>query len=261
MLCAPQVREDRDSLRARLDETKLELQGSKATVDEMGAARSALGKQLADVRALLESERAAFPGQKEAALAELRASMEERFDKETAELTAAHQARVAELQSRLNEVPVIEQIRMTLRKNAARVIDMFREWDINNDGQVSKEEFRRAMPLLGLDVPTSEVDRLFDEFDKDGGGEIGMGEMNKLLRRTAAVQPTVTASPAERPASGSRQRPSLAQAGQRVSLANAANKASPGGSRMSGPANSASLLAAISKAKADDSQRKSKFGR
>jgi len=185
--------------------------------------------------------------------------MEERFEREMAEVAAAHQARVADLQSRLNEIPVIEQIRMTLRKNAARVIDMFREWDVNNDGQVSKEEFRRAMPLLGLDVPTAEVDRLFDEFDKDGGGEIGMGEMNKLLRRTPAAPSTVPATPAERPGSGKRERPSLAQAGQRISLANAANKASPGSSRMSAPASGASLLAALSKAKADDSQRKSKY--
>eukprot|EP00966_Prymnesium_polylepis_P311465 7196242-Prymnesium_polylepis.1 len=165
----------------------------------MGAGRSTLHRQLVDVRALLEGERAAFPGQKEAALAELRSHMEERFEREMAEVAAAHQARVADLQSRLNEIPVIEQIRMTLRKNAARVIDMFREWDVNNDGQVSKEEFRRAMPLLGLDVPTAEVDRLFDEFDKDGGGEIGMGEMNKLLRRTPAAPSTVPATPAERP--------------------------------------------------------------
>ena len=78
---------------------------------------------------------------------------------------------------------VVDQIRYALKKNAARVIDLFREWDENGDGNVSKQEFRRAMPMLGLDVPDDEVDKLFDEFNQDGGNDIGLGEMQKLLRR------------------------------------------------------------------------------
>ena len=39
-----------------------------------------------------------------------------------------------------------------LTTNAVRVIDLFREWDEDGDGIVSKKEFRRAMPLLGLQV-------------------------------------------------------------------------------------------------------------
>tara|TARA_B100000767_G_C19274370_1_gene332740 strand:+ start:185 stop:313 length:129 start_codon:yes stop_codon:yes gene_type:complete len=31
-----------------------------------------------------------------------------------------------------------------------RVIDLFREWDENGSGAVTKKEFRVAMPLLGL---------------------------------------------------------------------------------------------------------------
>ena len=32
-----------------------------------------------------------------------------------------------------------------------RVIDLFREWDEDGDGTVSKKEFRKAVPMLGLD--------------------------------------------------------------------------------------------------------------
>ena len=39
-----------------------------------------------------------------------------------------------------------------LTTNAVRVIDLFREWDEDGDGVVSKKEFRRAMPMLGLQV-------------------------------------------------------------------------------------------------------------
>ena len=80
-----------------------------------------------------------------------------------------------------SNLTVAEQLKQALSKNAGRVIDLFREWDTDGDGQVSKKEFRRAMPMLGLDVPKADIDALFDEFDKDGGGQIGYQEMKKLL--------------------------------------------------------------------------------
>ena len=45
------------------------------------------------------------------------------------------------------------------------IIDLFNQWDENRDGQVSKKEFRRAMPMIGFDVPKAEVDALFDSWD------------------------------------------------------------------------------------------------
>jgi Ca2+-binding EF-hand superfamily protein len=38
-----------------------------------------------------------------------------------------------------------------------RVIDLFREWDEDGSGTVSKKEFRKAMPMLGLQLPEKEV--------------------------------------------------------------------------------------------------------
>ena len=40
-----------------------------------------------------------------------------------------------------------DQVRDALSKNAVRVIDLFREWDEDGNGTVSKKEFRKAMPL------------------------------------------------------------------------------------------------------------------
>ena len=65
-----------------------------------------------------------------------------------------------------------------LVQSAARVLDLFCEWDTDRNGKITKQEFRRAMPLLGLepkDIETS--DRLFDSFDSDGGGHIELGEL------------------------------------------------------------------------------------
>ena len=83
---------------------------------------------------------------------------------------------------------VAEQLRDTLSKHAVRVIDLFREWDDDASGTVDKREFRRAMPLLGLDVPRAEVDRLFETFDPDGTGTITFDELHALLRRGNEVE-------------------------------------------------------------------------
>lgn len=84
------------------------------------------------------------------------------------------------------------------------MIDLFREWDADGSGTVDKEEFRRALPLLGLHAPQEQacpcfkcatescpeamgstnvshahlkcvfcvqIDQLFDSFDIDGSGD------------------------------------------------------------------------------------------
>ena len=86
-----------------------------------------------------------------------------------------------------SDLPVAQQLRNALSKNAMRVIDLFREWDEDGDGTVSKKEFRKAMPLIGLDLPRKEIDGVFDTWDPDGSGEIGLDELNKILRRGAEV--------------------------------------------------------------------------
>ena len=87
-----------------------------------------------------------------------------------------------------NARPVQEQLRDALSANAVRVIDLFRDWDDDGDGTVSKKEFRKAMPLLGFNVPRKEIDLLFESFDPDGSGTIELGELNALLRRGGGVQ-------------------------------------------------------------------------
>jgi len=83
---------------------------------------------------------------------------------------------------------VTEQMRDILSQHAVRVIDLFREWDEDGDGTVSKKEFRKAMPLLGLEVPRKEVDALFDEWDPDGSGSLTLKELEKQLRRGGEIQ-------------------------------------------------------------------------
>ena len=61
-------------------------------------------------------------------------------------------------------------------------MDLFRAWDDDGDGLISKKEFRRVITILGFeDVPRAEVDAIFDELDEDGSGEIEYFEMKKAI--------------------------------------------------------------------------------
>jgi len=92
---------------------------------------------------------------------------------------------------------VAEQLRDALVANAMRVMDLFREWDDNGDGQITKDEFKKAIPKLGLTCPMDAVDALFDEFDLDRGGTITFRELNKQLRRDVKAEVKVRVKDAE----------------------------------------------------------------
>ena len=48
--------------------------------------------------------------------------------------------------------PINEQLRDALARHAGKVLDLFREWDEDGDGQIDKGEFREAMTMLVLEV-------------------------------------------------------------------------------------------------------------
>ena len=83
---------------------------------------------------------------------------------------------------------VQEQLRDALVKNSMRVTDLFREWDENVDGDISREEFRKAMGMLGMHASAESINAVFDEFDCDGNGTISFRELNRKLRRDVKAE-------------------------------------------------------------------------
>ena len=79
------------------------------------------------------------------------------------------------------------QLRRILQQNRVRVMDLFREWDVDGDGVVTPSEFRGALLALGYEADRHEVDQLFDAFDVDGSGRLDFGEVHAALRDGAAA--------------------------------------------------------------------------
>ena len=64
---------------------------------------------------------------------------------------------------------------------ATRIIDLFRAWDVDSSGTVTRKEFHSAMKKLGFNAPKLAINNLFDEWDTDDGGKIKLGELQKVL--------------------------------------------------------------------------------
>jgi len=109
----------------------------------------------------------------------------------TAEERAAQAILAAELPPPIDPIEpesaisIDEQVMARLRKHAVRVIDIFRQWDEDHDGLVSRKEFRKAMAVLGLEMTREDADGIFDRFDEDGSGQISYAEMKKALKKPA----------------------------------------------------------------------------
>ena len=76
---------------------------------------------------------------------------------------------------------VAEQILGILAVNAARASDLFKLWDLDKNGLVSKDEFRRAVEAMGYKAAAEDVDAAFDTIDDDRTGTIKYQEIRKVV--------------------------------------------------------------------------------
>lgn len=90
--------------------------------------------------------------------------------------------RLLALGSDMMSLPV-RTLNEKLRGQVSKVIALFKEWDRDGDGSISRYEFRKALPQLGLTGFTNaEIDALFDSYDPDGSGELSFRELFRTLR-------------------------------------------------------------------------------
>ena len=83
--------------------------------------------------------------------------------------------------------PLHEQLRNALARQAVRVIDLFKQWDMSQDMSLSRHEFLVGVRKLGLPVDDAAIRKCFDEWDVDGSGTLALTEFNTILRRGASI--------------------------------------------------------------------------
>ena len=71
----------------------------------------------------------------------------------------------------------------SLMRSSDRVCDLFKKWDEDGDGAISKKEFRKAVAALGYDAPKKDVNDAFDILDNSGDGYIEYGELKVALSK------------------------------------------------------------------------------
>ena len=92
----------------------------------------------------------------------------------------AHTAPVAAPKERAFIEPLIAQ----LQANLGRVVDLFRSWDTDASGSVTKKEFRKGIAsALKVEPTLEELAALFSFLDPDGSGSIDYRELDAKLHR------------------------------------------------------------------------------
>ena len=185
----------RQALQAELDRYR---DDAKAAKEEVRRAKSDGAAKAGDIQAQLERLRSEASAERrglQEEIAQLKIQLQAALE-QAAPAPSPKPPAVSNVLGNLNldegpdAPPFSQQIGDALRKNAVRVIDLFRSWDTDGDGEVTRKEFHEAMPRLGLDVPKESIDELFDEWDKDGGGAINLNELRRILSQHRAASPT-----------------------------------------------------------------------
>ena len=84
--------------------------------------------------------------------------------KQEAAVVAATAAAIEQASQRAEDLPRVLAERLS--KAWGKVSQLFRAWDANGDGQVSRLEFTRGLDALGLPASKMEVQAFFSRFER-----------------------------------------------------------------------------------------------
>ena len=80
-----------------------------------------------------------------------------------------------------------------IKQNAMRTMDIFRDWDTNGDGTISKVEFNKALKAIGVQGDKEVFNELFSMWDVDGSGALDYKELDKAIRKAQGKVGQLTA--------------------------------------------------------------------
>lgn len=70
----------------------------------------------------------------------------------------------------------LPEFRRFVHETEKELLHLFKGIDHNDDGNISKTELRAALSRAGLAVPSSNLDRFFEEVDTNNDGTISFEE-------------------------------------------------------------------------------------
>ena len=129
-----------------------------------------------------------------AAQAKVQAIFAEAAARETAALVGAEEA-AREDHLKGYGAAVKTELYARIRSAWARLSDVFRGWDKNGDGVLSRSELRRGLELVLGEVQNDELQAIMSEFDADGSGSVSLAELESALRPPVSDDPSEPATP------------------------------------------------------------------
>ena len=70
-----------------------------------------------------------------------------------------------------------------IEENRLRAVELFFTVDMDGSGEMDRVEFETALELMGIIMPSSDIDLAFEELDEDSGGTIEIEEFMARMRR------------------------------------------------------------------------------
>jgi len=62
--------------------------------------------------------------------------------------------------------------------------------------EISRKEFHKAMPALGVEIEAKDIDELFNSWDADGGGSLDFKELSTILKGAGSAAAKMKAAAA-----------------------------------------------------------------
>ena len=119
-----------------------------------------------------------------------RAALKRSREKQAARLAVAEakRSKARELMEKMQEMEdsgalkLLTMLENFMRKSCMRIVDIFSKMDSSGDGTVDAEELRKGLKRCGLKLKRKDVVLFVRYVDVDGGGEVGMEELEGAIR-------------------------------------------------------------------------------
>ena len=82
---------------------------------------------------------------------------------------------------------MMDALRAKIASSLQRTLNLFAEWDTDGSGSIDRQEFVRALAVLGLEPDAAVATALFDALDADHSGTLEFAELHTKLRQRIDV--------------------------------------------------------------------------